>query len=80
MDEFATRLASCFALVFPGMTPDQVRAATPQSVAAWDSLAHLTLLTVVDEEFGISTDVEDAEHLASFEALLDHVRDRRPVT
>jgi hypothetical protein len=29
---------------------------------------------VVDEEFGINTDIEDAEDLTSFPALLDHVR------
>ena len=80
MDDVAPRLASCFTLVFPAIAREQIRDATPATVQAWDSLAHLTLLTVIDEEFGISTDIEDAEHLASFEALLDHVRDRRPVT
>jgi acyl carrier protein len=74
MDEIATRLTKCFSLVFPGISSEQISGATQESIATWDSVAHINLLTVVDEEFGINTDIENAEDLTSFPALLKHVR------
>jgi acyl carrier protein len=76
MDDVARRLASCFSLVFPALPGDQIPQARQEAIHSWDSLAHINLLTVIDEEFGISTDIEDAETLTSFPALLEHVRGR----
>ena len=37
----------------------------------WDSVANVTMGAVVEEEFALTIDIDDPEHLASFEALLD---------
>jgi len=44
------------------------------SVGGWDSLASVTLLAVLEEEFQIQIDPEDLEHLVSFELILDYLQ------
>jgi acyl carrier protein len=73
MDEHRARLITCFAAVFPDLPASDIPSATPESVAAWDSVANVTLLAVVEEEFGVTIDVDDLEHLTSFDALLDYL-------
>ena len=73
MDEQRARLIRCFTAVFPDVPPAEIPVATPERVAAWDSVANVTLLAVVEEEFGVTIDVDDLEHLTSFEALLDYL-------
>jgi acyl carrier protein len=60
---------ACFAAVFPELPADEILAATPTRVASWDSIANVTLLAVVEEEFGMTVPVDDLERLTSFEAL-----------
>jgi acyl carrier protein len=43
-------------------------------VDGWDSLATVTLLGVVEEEFGIDFAVSDFDALHSFESLLVYLR------
>jgi acyl carrier protein len=73
MDEHRMRLVKCFAAVFADLPPAEIPTATPMTVAAWDSIANVTLVAVVEEEFGIAVDADDLEHLTSFEALLDYL-------
>jgi acyl carrier protein len=73
MSEPRARLAACFAAVFPDLPPADIPSATPMTVAAWDSIANVTLLAVVEEEFGIAVDPDDLEHLTSFDALLEYL-------
>ena len=67
------RLTQCFAAVFPGLDPAAIAHASPETVPAWDSIAHVTLMVVVEQEFGVAVPPEEIEHLASFGALLDYV-------
>jgi acyl carrier protein len=96
MTDVQTRLAKCFTAVFPHLRPSEVSSATIESVEGWDSLATVTLLTVVEEEFGTTIEPEELEHLRSFEAYVRRLSadstsvaaiasralaaDRRPVT
>lgn len=73
MDDYRARLMKCFAAVFPDLPAAEIPAATPLGVPAWDSIANVTLLAVVEEEFGVAVDAEDLEYLTSFEALLDYL-------
>jgi acyl carrier protein len=75
-DAQVERLVGCFEKVFPGLSQSEIAAATPQSVKAWDSIAHVTLLTVIGEEFGIDLDFEEFEGATSFAAILDLVNGR----
>jgi len=70
MDEIQARLVKCFSAVFPDLKESEVIRATSQSVEGWDSLASLTLLTVLEEEFVISIDPESLTEFVSFEGVL----------
>lgn len=68
------RLEKCFSAVFPELTGSELARASTLTVGAWDSLASVTLLTVIEEEFGIQIDPEDLEHLVSFPLILDYLQ------
>lgn len=74
MDDTRERVHKCLQLVFPQLSEEQAYQASPESVEAWDSVAAATLLTVIEEEFQVSIDYEQAGELNSFEAILDYVR------
>lgn len=70
------RLVSCFAKAFPKLSPSEIPAASHESVAAWDSMAHITLLNLISEEFKVDIDFEEFDEATSFAAILDLVRAR----
>ena len=74
MDEFATRLVTCFVTVFPSVSADRVPSASTDTVPGWDSMAQLNLLTVIGEEFGIDIDFEQFDGATSFPVLLERLR------
>ena len=63
-------LVSCFEKVFPGIDRQAIQAATPQTVVGWDSMAQVTLLSLLSEEFGIDLDFEEFEGANSFDSVL----------
>lgn len=67
------RLAGCFAAVFPDLPPERIRQASHEQVEAWDSLAALTLVDLIEEELGVAIDLEDAVELTSFQAIADRI-------
>ena len=69
MSEVESRLIRCFSSVFPGLTAEELRAASAESVGAWDSLSGVTLVAVIQEEFGVDIDPEVLPQLDSFEAF-----------
>lgn len=73
MDETKERLAKCFRLVFPGLkVPPE--SASQETVPEWDSVASITLMNVVEEEFGIQMDFEAVAELTSFHLVLEHLK------
>jgi acyl carrier protein len=74
MDDHHSRLARCFSAVFPELSADAIDGARPDTVTGWDSIANVTLLAVVEEEFGVEVPPEDIEDLTSFAALLAYLR------
>lgn len=70
------RLVKCFKQVFPAMNTAEIPAATQEATSAWDSVAHVTLLSLIGEEFGIDIDFEEFAEATSFAAILDLVRAR----
>jgi acyl carrier protein len=69
MDAIREKLTRCFALTFPTLDPVLYPIASPQTVSEWDSIAQVTLLTLIGEEFGREIDFEEFEGATSFEAL-----------
>jgi acyl carrier protein len=73
MDEVADRLRDCFREVFPDLADEQIETAERAEMAEWDSLATLTLLAVIEEEFELQLDEEEIARLTSFSAVRDVV-------
>jgi acyl carrier protein len=60
----------CFASAFPSATPDEIKTAkTFDSIPGWDSLRMVSLLAVLDEQFGIQIDPPDLEELEPFDGV-----------
>jgi len=78
MNPIHARLIHCFSLVFPALPPEQIRAATPRNVAAWDSVAAISLVNVIEEEFNTQIDFEDMAELNSFDAIANYLTERVP--
>ena len=74
MDEQHARLVNCFLAVLPELSADEVSSATSASVQSWDSVAGVTLLAVVEEEFGISVEADDLSQFDSFQGFLNYLR------
>jgi acyl carrier protein len=75
-DPHFERLMGCFEKVFPHLSRSDIPAATHENVAGWDSIAQVTLLSLVGEEFGIEIDFEEFEGSTSFAAILEFVSAR----
>jgi acyl carrier protein len=73
MSDTEQRLRRCFSAVFPTLAADEISNAAPETTAVWDSLASLTLLRVVEEEFGVEIDPLDFADLGSFNRLLRYI-------
>jgi acyl carrier protein len=75
-EETRSRLIKCFAAVFPNASHESIQAASPTTIEGWDSLASVTLISVIEEEFAIELDPEDIEQLVSFDKVLNYVRSK----
>jgi acyl carrier protein len=76
MDETRQRLMNCFQVVFPDLPPDQFSTASTATVAAWDSVAAITLMNVLEDEFGFEMDLDDLADLDSFEKIHSYLQKR----
>jgi len=74
MSELESRLIRCFSSVFPTLTPEEISAAGANSLAAWDSLAAVTLAAVVQQEFSVQIDLLDLPELDSFKSFQTYLR------
>jgi acyl carrier protein len=69
MTDLANRLVGCFTSVFPDLSAEAAREATAKSLKSWDSVASVTLVTVIEEEFGIRIDAGDIPDLSCFRRI-----------
>lgn len=69
MPDQEDRLIRCFASVFPGLTPEQIRQTSSESMGIWDSLSTVTLAAVIEEEFNLEIDPDVLPQLNSFDAF-----------
>jgi acyl carrier protein len=64
------RLEHVFRTVFPDLPSEDVRHASANSLDSWDSIAAVTLLNLIEEEFEIQMDFGgDVGHLTSFSSI-----------
>jgi acyl carrier protein len=62
------RLRGCFQAVFPGINAAAIPAASTSTIADWDSVVQVTLISVIEEEFSIVIPEEQYGDLLSFGA------------
>ena len=74
MAELESRLVNCFATAFPELALQEIPSVSMGSLASWDSLAGITLLSLIEEEFGLSISPDDATGLVSFELILHYLQ------
>jgi len=79
MDETQKRLTNCFRLVFPDLPEAEIPSASQETVAAWDSVAAITLVNVIEEEFGVEVDLDDLAELDSFSKVSNYLQARLQV-
>jgi hypothetical protein len=70
------RLTECFRQVFPQVPPASIGGASQSTVAEWDSVAQITLLSLVGESFGLEIDFEEFENATSFATILEFIDSR----
>lgn len=75
-DAIELRLREVFRAVFE--VPDGVDVTGLRQLGnpSWDSLAHVTLVSAVESEFGIEIDPLESLELTSFEAVCVHLQER----
>lgn len=64
------QLIKCFSAVFPELSLAEIESASVENTSGWDSIAQVTLLTLISEEFGIDVDFEKFEGAISFSGVL----------
>ena len=74
MNNIEPRLIRCFSAVFPDVPEPQIASASMENVESWDSVAMATLVTAVEEEFGVEFDVDNLSNLTSFESMLGYLK------
>ena len=74
MDDGTATLHRCFAVVFPDLADDEIPSASVGNVPEWDSLASVTLMAVLEGEFGVEISELDLSRLRSYADVLDYLR------
>jgi acyl carrier protein len=75
MNDISARLTKCFQTVFPDLPETSISTARQDSVPAWDSVATIMLVNVVEDEFRIQMDLERLPEFSSFDAISAYVAD-----
>ena len=71
-----TRLLRCFETVFPELTESEILNSSQESVKAWDSVATITLVNVIEDEFQVELDLDDIADLTTFDRVLKYVESK----
>jgi acyl carrier protein len=74
MDELESRLTKCFETVFPALPVSAIPLSSQATLGAWDSVATVTLVHVIEDEFGFELDLDLLPELDSFTRILAYVR------
>jgi acyl carrier protein len=70
------RLIRCFETVFPELSESEILNSSQESVQAWDSVATITLLNVIEDEFHIELDLDDIADLTTFDRVLKYIESK----
>jgi serine O-acetyltransferase len=71
-----SRLITCFAAAFGDLRTENIPRASVASLAEWDSLATMTLVALIEEEFQLQIPAMEITRLTSFSDILAYLIDR----
>ncbi len=74
MTDLRQRLTRTFCAVFPDLSKEEIPGASMRSIAGWDSLATVTLIALIEKEFGVQVRSDDLDYLVSFESILTYLQ------
>lgn len=80
MDNLEQKLKDIFETTFPDLPTEKINAATQENTQNWDSVAAITLMNLIEEEFQMQMDFEDLADLTSFEKIKDYLAAKIPET
>ncbi len=70
------KLEEIFREVFRLQQTDDVTRIRQVNHPAWDSLAHVTMISAIESEFGVNVEIADSIELTSFEAVALYLSER----
>ena len=73
MAEQYDTLIKCFAAVFPDVTAERIPEASINNLTQWDSLATVTLVALIEQEFEVQIDIIDLPKFTSFTAIKEYL-------
>jgi acyl carrier protein len=76
MDDVKQRLIGCFQTVFPDLPESEIPLLSQDSSSAWDSVSAITLMNVLEDEFGIEMDLDQVAELDSFDKIYTYLQER----
>lgn len=74
MDQIEEKLISCFSAVMPELSPDEIPRASAIAASNWDSVTIVSLVAVIEDEFGISIEIDDLSEFDSFQGILRYLK------
>lgn len=74
--DLRSRVDRCFSNVFPGLPAEELARASTASLGTWDSVAQVTLLSSIGEEFGLDFELQDFEELVSYPLIVDYLESK----
>lgn len=78
MNNDTVLLTKCFLATFPEMRPEEVNTASAATTDKWDSVASVTLFSLIEEEFGVALSLDALDEFSSFQQILAHLKQRTP--
>jgi acyl carrier protein len=79
MDDTRKRLTNCFQVVFPDLPEATIPTASQATISEWDSVAAITMVGVIEDEFGVELDLDDLADLDSFQKIEAYIQKRLQV-
>ncbi len=73
MTDIRSRLTRCFSTVFPDLPVETIPTVSQATLTVWDSIASITLINVIEEDFSISLDYELLPELTSFDRIAGYL-------
>jgi acyl carrier protein len=74
MTDIQERLVKCFENVFPDLPRGEISQCSQAKNPKWDSVASITLVNVIEDEFGFELDFDLLSELDSFDRILSCVK------